>query len=278
MNIAGIKYERNKIDKLMPMAMKGAVGGVTYIENEISQNLSSRLIYDYRHVDNREKISAELLEIKNHQIMFDFICAKSEIVDRHNGKVLDISLLRKQNWTTHINLETNITTVKKDKYEFELQNINNEYKIIKIKTFPAKIIQELLEKEYGMQLPEYIKNSTFEVEIDLIASKELRNLSIKILELESNKQSGKIIFEDQEITDIRKEYNTLNLFLYEVTSTDKNKKNTNAPNYHIFKEKLNNLVIKLNPANTVQNLIKELDSMRPKVEQKSNKSQTRILT
>lgn len=259
--------------------MKGAVGGITLIEKSISENLSSRIIYDYRHVDGHEKISAELLEIKNHQIMFDFICARSEIVDKHTGKVADI--FQSQEWALNTDIKTNITIAKKDDYEFELQPINGEQKIIKIKTFPAKILQDLLEAEYDIQLPEYVKNSKLEVEIESIASKQLRDLNIKLLELESNKQLGKIKFADQEITNIRKDFDQLSLSLFEVTSTEKSKKNTevknNDSNYYVFKEKLSDLSNVLSPEKIVQNLKEDIDLIYRNVQQKSEDNNKKLL-
>ena len=73
-----------------------------------------------------------------------------------------------------------------------------------------------------------------------IRLKQLRDLNVKLLELESNKQLGKIKFADQEITKIRKDFNELNLSLYEITSIEKSKK-PNAQDYNSFTEKLNKL-------------------------------------
>lgn len=153
------KYNFDKIATQMPMAMKGAVAGSVYLEQQFSKSLKkNQLCYDYR-ADGIEK-NGQILAARDYKILFDWLCyelGRTEKIfyTKFSQNTNIKATFARKGWT--YGNEKNRTKSSKE--------TNNEYELTteKIKTgdgktliiisdiqrFPLKIFDSLITNWYG---------------------------------------------------------------------------------------------------------------------------------
>ena len=128
------EYNFNTISKQMPMAMSGAVPGSIYLDRKFNKKLTGKLPYDYR--EDGERSNGEILDIRNQNILFDWLSFKMGI-----NAVLDVvNICQELSYETIIpNTTWKFESISglgfEDKNQLTLKN-NNGYEIILKKTSP----------------------------------------------------------------------------------------------------------------------------------------------
>jgi len=165
-------YSYDKIHEQMPMGMKDAVKAATYIEQTISQELTARFPYDYRIVVKNNK--ADTLNKKNQNILFDYLCFKTNARDIHELLSQDIDIasnnLKDEGWNISkkeagfFNDKYLEITLEKEGYKLIFQKKNDKYSLSSIKSFPASLFNNLINEWYKIDLS-YLQDQTIKIGI-----------------------------------------------------------------------------------------------------------------
>ena len=126
------EYSWNKIHEQLPMAMQKSVPSATFIENAVGKFLTVSFPYDYRDVSS-DHDSAEILEQKNKNIVTDYILYKAQVAEQ------DI---------TDVDSENSFV---KNGCTFSIDSSKNPVKVKDIKSFPLKILTDVMQHWYCEQ-------------------------------------------------------------------------------------------------------------------------------